>query len=98
MIVITALLNSSVSSWFIDSNARKYRNQYNKLGVALLRKMPIPNLRLIPLNTLRRVVDITMTLVNGSTDFDRDLALSLDDMVLRDLYGLSDEEIALVTP
>ena len=98
LFVLTALLNSSVSSWFIDSNARKYRNQYNKLGVSLLRRMPIPDLHAIPLNTLRRVADLTMILVNGASDFDRDIALSLDDMILRELYGLSDGEVALVTP
>ena len=98
LFVLTAILNCGVSSWFIDSNARKYRNQYNKLGVALLRRMPIPDLSMIPVNTLRRVVDLTVTLVNGTTEFDRDLALSLDEIVLRDLYGLSDGEIALVTP
>ena len=97
LLVLTALLNSSVASWFIDNNARKYRNQYNKVGVSLLRKMPVPDLRMIPLNTLRRVVDLTTTLVNGATDSDRDLALSLDAIVLRDLYGLSDREVALVT-
>ncbi len=97
LFVLTAILNSSVSSWFIDTNARKYRNQYNKLGVSLLRRMPVPDLRMIPFNTLRRVVDLTTTLVTGATDSDRDLALSLDAIVLRDLYGLSDKEVALVT-
>ena len=97
LFVLTALLNSSVSSWFIDTNARKYRNQYNKLGVSLLRRIPVPDLRMIPFNTLRRVVDLTTTLVNGATDSDRDLALSLDTIVLRDLYGLSDREVALIT-
>ena len=97
LLVLTAILNSSVVSWFIDNNARKYRNQYNKLGVSLLRRMPVPDLQMIPLNTLRRVVDLTTTLVNGATDSDRDLALSLDAIVLRDLYGLSNREVALVT-
>ena len=96
LFVLTALLNSGVSSWFIDSNARKYRNQYNKLGVALLRRMPIPDLSMIPLNTLRKVIDLSMALVNETTDFDRDLAFSLDDIILRELYGLSDGELALV--
>lgn len=97
LFVLTAILNSSVASWFIDSNARKYRNQYNKIGVSLLRKMPIPDLAEIPVNTLRRVVDLTATLVNGDNAFDRDIAMSLDDLVLSDLYGLTHGEAELVS-
>ena len=97
LFVLTAILNSSVASWFIDSNARKYRNQYNKLGVSLLRKVPIPDLGEIPANTLRRVVDLTATLVSGDKDFDRDIAMSLDDLVLSDLYGLTHGEAELVS-
>lgn len=95
--VLTAILNSSVCSWFIDTNARKYRNQYNKLSVSLLRKMPIPDLGEIPVNTLRRVVDLTATLVSGDKDFDREKAMSLDDLVLSDLYGLTRGEAELVS-
>ena len=95
--VLVALLNSSVSSWFIDLNARKYRSQYNKLGVSLLRRMPIPDFGTIPFNTLRAVIDLTGVLVSQTYSTDRDLTLSLDDTVMRDLYGLSDPEIALIT-
>ena len=98
LLVLTALLNSSVSSWFIDSNARKYGSQYNKLGVSLLRRMPIPRFSEVPLNTIRRIAALSRDLVDGDGAFDRDLAISLDNMVLHDLYGLSDEEIDIITP
>ena len=97
LLFLTAILNSSITSWFVDMNARKYRSQYNKLGVSLLRKMPIPDIGTISSNTLRRVMDITRVLVHGYRSFDRDLALSLDQIVLEHLYGLSSNEKAIIS-
>ena len=97
LFVLTALLNSSVSAWFIDLNARKYRSQYNMVSVALLRRFPIPVLRMIPQTTLRRVIDLVSGWVSGSVEFDREQALLLDDLVLRRMYSLSDEEVNLIT-
>ena len=96
--VLTALLNSNVASWFIDVNARKYRDQFNKVSVALLRRMPIPDLSRVSINTLRNVVDITNQLIKEAVDFDRSLALELDDIVLREIYRLSENELKLLVP
>ena len=98
MLVLTAILNSSITSWYIDLNARKYRSQYNKLGVALLRRVPMPDLSRISLLTLRRVMDLTNELVCISNDYDIEVSQELDYMVMRDLFLLSDKEISLVAP
>ena len=98
LLVLTAVLNSSVTAWFIDLNARKYRDGYNKIGVALLRRLPIPDLRRIPNAQLSRVVALARELVDPSKEFDNRTAEVLDELVLRDLYGLSDEEIAMLRP
>ena len=96
LFILTALLNSSVSAWFIDLNARKYRSQYNKIAGSLLRQMPIPDLGSIPLNALRKVIALTRSLVEETTDVSDNLGPSLDEIILRDLYGLSEEEVALI--
>ena len=98
LLVLTAVLNSSVSAWFIDLNARKYREGYNKIGVALLRRLPIPDLGRIPNAELGRVVTLARELVDPSKEFDNRAASFLDDLVLRELYGLSNEEIAILRP
>ena len=97
LFVLTAILNSSVSGWFIDLNARKYQGQYSMISVELLRRLPIPVLRMIPQATLRRVIDLASGWVSGSVDFDRGQAMLLDDLVLRHMYSLSDEEVDLIT-
>ena len=96
--VLTAVLNSSVSSWFIDLNARKYRGGYNKVGVALLRRLPIPDLRHVSRAQLSHIVALVRELVDPASDIDSKTASILDDMVLADLYRLSDEEISIVRP
>ena len=98
LLTLSAILNSSVLAWYIDLNARKFRNGYNKIGVSLLRRLPIPDLSQIHGPTLRRVVGMARVLENSFEGFDHELASSLDDLVLRELYGLSDEDISLVRP
>ena len=98
LFVLTALLNSSVAAWYIDSNARKFRRQYNKLSVALLRQVPVPDLTRIPLQIRRRLVDRTTELSRAGKEFDVESALDLDDLVMREVYGLTKGEIALVAP
>ena len=100
LLLLTAALNSSVSAWFIDLNARKYRDGYNKIGVSLLQRMPVPNLASVSSASRRWVLDHVRELAGSfsSTEFDHGLASSLDDIVLRDLYFLTEEDIALVKP
>ena len=96
--VLVAILNSSAISWFIDLNARKYRSQYNKLGVALLRRVPIPDLSRISLSTLQQIISLSREVIFGSNNSSLDLSLQLDQLVLQDCYRLSDSEISLVAP
>ena len=98
LFVMVAILNSSVISWFIDLNARKYRSQYNKLGVALLRRVPFPDLSRISLSTLQQIIALSKELVSASSNSNVDLSLQLDQLVLRDCFRLSESETSLVAP
>ena len=96
--MLTAMLNSSASAWYIDSNARKFRSQYNKLSVALLRNVPVPDLTRIPLRIRLRVIEQVNQLCAVSDEFDIESSRALDQMVMRDVYGLRADEVALVAP
>ena len=98
LLMLIANLNSSVSAWYIDSNARKFRNQYNKLSVSLLRQVPTPDLTRVPLQIRRRIIDRTKALVRDDVEFDIEAAAELDDLVMREVYGLTDDEVSLVAP
>ncbi|MDE0101183.1 MAG: N-6 DNA methylase [Bryobacterales bacterium] len=102
LLVLAAVLNSSASTWFIDLNARKYREGYNKIGVALLRRMPIPDLTRVHSAQISQVVGLVRQLITPSIEleeaFEDEAFWTLDTLVMRDLYGLSDHEIALVRP
>ncbi len=98
LLVLTAVLNSSLTAWYIDLNARKYRNGYNKIGVALLRQLPIPDFGQIPKPTIRTVASVVRELADLSQEFDYLGASSLDDLVLRELYLLEEEDIRMLKP
>ena len=98
LLVLTAVLNSSLTAWYIDLNARKYRNGYNKIGVALLRQLPIPDFGQIPKSTIRAVASAVRELADSSREFDYFAASSLDDLVLRELYFLDAEDIRMLKP
>ena len=98
LLVLTAVLNSSLTAWYIDLNARKYRSGYNKIGVALLRQLPIPDFDQIPKSTIRTVASAVRELADSSRDFDYVRASTLDDLVLRELYLLDDEDITMLKP
>ena len=98
LLVLAALMNSSVVGWFIDMNARKLRGGYNKLSISLIRRIPVPNLNDIKLADLRRVVDLTRSVVSHPSEFDYESLTELDGFVSRDLYRLSEPEIDLITP
>ena len=97
VLVLTAILNSSLVAWFVGLNARKFRRQYNELTVSLLNKVPIPDLNQTNPTTLQRVVELTEQLMSGSEGFDRQLAVTLDNLVLREMYLLSEDEIGILT-
>ena len=43
LLLLTAVMNSSIAAWFIGSNARRFRGGYTEAGVSQLRRMPVPN-------------------------------------------------------
>ena len=98
LFVLTAILNSSATAWFINLNARKYRNGYNKIGVRLLRRLPIPDLSRVPNTSIQRTIDLVRKLIGPYQEFDYDLASSIDDLVLSELYFLSDDDIRVLKP
>ena len=98
LMLLAALLNSSVAAWFFDLNGRKFRHGYNEVGVSLLRRFPMPDLGQVPRPVIRRVVDGVSELVGAYQDFDHERADALDDIVLRDLYRLDPEEIQILKP
>ena len=53
-----AVLNSSVAHWFINSHAPKYSRGYNRIEVALLKKVPVPDPSQIKPGTLKEIVGL----------------------------------------
>ena len=98
LLILVAILNSSVASWFIDSGARKLRGGYNGLSVSLLRQLPIPALTIVPVSARRHTIDLTLQLVRSPEDNNDvlDLSSSLDEIILRKFYCLSDDEIKIL--
>ena len=98
LLLLAAVLNSSVAAWYIDLQGRKFQHGYSELTVSLLRRMPIPDFGSIPNSVVRRVIASVRKLVGSFEEFDHEAASSLDDLVLRDLYLLDDREIDLLRP
>lgn len=98
LLILAAVLNSSVSAWFIDLNARKFARQYNELSISLLRRIPIPELSQVRLSTTRKVIRSTREMMSIRGEIDMELARSLDDIIMREMFFLSEDEIALISP
>ena len=96
LLLLCAVLNSSVVAWYIDLQGRKFRRGYSELTVSLLRRMPIPDFRLASSSVVRRVIASVRKLASSFGKFDHEAASSLDDLVLRDLYLLDDREIDIL--
>ena len=98
LLLLAAVLNSSVAAWYIDLQGRKFQRGYSEVTVSLLRRMPVPDFGLVPNSVVRQVIASVRVLVSSLERFDDDAASSLDDLVLRDLYLLDDREIDLLRP
>ena len=96
LFLLAAILNSSVAAWYLDLNGRKFRRGYNEVGVSLLRRFPIPDLRQVSSPVIRRVVDNVNTLMSSYRDFDHETASTLDDIVLRDIYRLDSQDVSIL--
>ena len=96
LFLLAAILNSSVAAWYLDLNGRRFRNGYNEIGVSLLRRFPIPDLREVSRPVLRRIVEGVNVLVNSYLKYDHKIAAMLDDIVLQDLYRLDMEDMKIL--
>ena len=96
LFLLAAILNSSVAAWYLDLNGRRFANGYNEIGVSLLRRFPIPDLRQVSSPVLRRIVEGVNALVGSYLEYDHESASMLDDIVLRDLYRLDMEDIEIL--
>ena len=98
LLLLAAVLNSSVAAWYIDLQGRKFQRGYSEVTVSLLRRMPIPDFGLVPNSVVRGVIASVRELVSSLEGFDHEAASSLDNLVLRDLYLLDQKEIDLLRP
>lgn len=98
LFILAAVLNSNVVAWFMDLNARKHRYGYSEAAISLLKRLPIPDLNQVPKAVMRHVVESVWELASPSRDYDHARASMLDDTVLRDLYGLTDEDLKVLRP
>jgi hypothetical protein len=86
--LLEAILNSSVASWFIRTNAPKYASGYNRIEVGLLNSIPVPDLSKIDTLALGKVLDLVARRRRLET---AQLDQELDEMVM-DLYGFGSAE------
>jgi len=90
--LLLACLNSSAVSWFIQTNAPKYANSYNRIEVGLLNSVPVPNLADVNAATLSRVSSIVRHL-----EVQSDLKLEDElDLIVCQLYGFGPDEIRVL--
>ena len=96
--LLTAVLNSSVVAWYLGINGKKFGGGYSEVTVSLLKRVPIPDLQFVPDRIVRQVVSSARELSSSFEEFDHATASALDDLVLRDLYSLSDVDINILKP
>jgi hypothetical protein len=82
------VLNSSVCNWHLRTYAPKYGRGYNRLEVALLRTVPVPDFFRIGAGELNTVLSLVDKLSSGAS---RGLDEELDDLIA-DLYGFTPGE------
>ena len=92
LMLLLAIMNSSITSWYISTNGRRYRGGYSMTSVSLLRRLPIPTLDDAPISLIQHLVDLTGNLVETGSELDRDLVSHLDELVVSELYGLPSDE------
>jgi TaqI-like C-terminal specificity domain len=84
-----AILNSSVSSWYIRTYAPKYAHGYNRVEANLLKAFPAPDMSKVDAAEINRIASAVERLQAGRG------AQSLDyeiDSSVADLYGFSSSE------
>ncbi len=94
----TGIMNSSVFYWYLSLHSHKYGNGYNKIEVATLKPIPVPN----PFETTNvSLVSKTIELVKKRIrSKDLDEQLSLEQKINNfsfELYNLTEDEIKFFT-
>lgn len=98
LLLLTAVLNSSAVAWYLGMNGKKFERGYSEITVSLLKRVPIPDLHLVPDRMVRQVVSSARGLSSSFEEFDHATASALDDLVLRHLYSLDDADINILKP
>ena len=98
LLVLAAIMNSSVAAWFIDMNASKFDRGYNRISATLLRQLPIPDFNFVANVDLREIVQLVNMVIRSDRAYDPELLDHIDDVVLRKLYFMSKEDIELLKP
>ena len=96
LLLLTAILNSNVIAWYIDLNARKFGHGYNKIGVGLLRSVPIPDFHRAGSTTIRQIVVLARHLMKPAREYDVQAIEELNRIVFSELYQLDDAASALM--
>jgi hypothetical protein len=86
---LCAVLNSSVSNWYLQTYAPKYAHGYNRLEADLLKSIPIPDIRKIDPAELRRIASAVERLQSGRGGGSLD---SETDALIVALYDFSSNE------
>jgi SAM-dependent methyltransferase len=84
-----AVLNSSVSSWYIRTYVPSFDRGYSLVETSLLAELPVPNFERIPSSEIRRIIDLASGTVSEN---DADQLEKL----IADLYELNAEDRELL--
>ena len=98
LLILAAALNSSAVAWYVNLNARKFGHGYNMIAASLLRRLPIPDLNEVPKSVIQNVADSVRELASSFDQFDHRPVSLLDDVVLRELYRLDEDDINILKP
>jgi hypothetical protein len=84
-----AVLNSSVSGWFLRNYAPKYSHGYNRLEPSLLRTLPVPDVTSLDTAATNRVVAAVEKLQSGRGSASIDAQV---DHLVAEIYGFTAQQ------
>jgi hypothetical protein len=85
----SAVLNSSVSSWYLKTYAPKYAHGYNRVEANLLKSIPVPDISRVDAGELHRITSAVDRFTSGRAS--RSLDAEIDELVA-ELYGFTSLE------
>lgn len=87
-----ALLNSSTVSWFLARQGRRYRGSYNRIEVATLKQVPIPDPSQVDASLIGRAIGLVDSLMARASADDRQILRETLDAVASEIYGWTPSE------